>query len=100
MRYDWPSRGVVPLRDAACIGFAAAAFLVLLLTSPKATRWPAVQLFLALPLYVQITAVIFIFVTVASACTLVIRFFSQDWAGAKIRYEERRMQDEEGRRRG
>lgn len=88
------------MRDIACIGLAVVAFLALLLTSPKATHWPAIQLFMVLPLYVQATAVLFAFVTVASAITLVVRFFSQDWAGAKIRYEERRMQDEEGKRRG
>lgn len=44
--------------------------------------------------------VLFAFITLAAAVTLVVRFFSQDWAGAKIRYEERRMHDEERKRKG
>jgi hypothetical protein len=70
-----------------------AAALALILTSPGAQNHPVVLMYLSLPLVLQVFLPVTLLICVGYLGTLIIRFFSQDWAGAKIRYEERHRQE-------
>lgn len=75
--------GLCLLIVAACLAFWV--------TSPSFPQSAVYQLFMAMPPYVQITLPLFGCGTLCALALLIIRFFSQDWAGTKMRYEERRM---------
>lgn len=86
-------RGGQELRDFGLYLLMILVFLAFALTSPAFLSSGTVRIFLALPTYIQITMGLFVLCPVAAGLLLIIRFFSQDWAGSKIRYEERSMKD-------
>lgn len=81
------------MRDLGLCLLLLLVFLAFALTSPAFMSLGVVRVFLAMPLYFQITTGLFVFCPIAAGILLIVRFFGQDWAGAKMRYEERRMKD-------
>ncbi len=81
------------MKNASVILLIVAVILVLVLTTPGAQEHPAVLMYLSLPLVLQVSLAVTLLICVGYLGTLITRFFSQDWAGAKIRYEERHRQE-------
>lgn len=71
------------------------AILILLLTvlaaAPHITSHPLYLLYLAMPLYVHVSLLLFAVTTLYAVLAYLVRFVSQDWAGVKIEYEERKL---------
>lgn len=71
------------------------AILVLLLTilaaAPHITSHPLYLLYLAMPRYVRISLPLFAVTVAGAVLAYLVRFVSQDWAGVKIEYEERKL---------
>lgn len=79
--------GLCLLILAACLAFTV--------TAPSFPQSAAYRLYMAMPPYFQVTLPLFGCATICALGVLMIRFFSQDWAGTKMRYEERRMKGRE-----
>jgi len=65
--------------------------LMVLVAAPHATSHPLYLLYLAMPLYVRISLPLFAVTVAGAIMAYLIRFVSQDWAGVKIEYEERKL---------
>ena len=81
------------LKDASIVLLIIAAALALILTTPGAQNHPIVLMFLSLPITLQVSLVVSLFICVSYVGILIVRFASQDWSGAKIRYEERHRKE-------
>ncbi len=82
------------MKDASIVLLIIAAALALILTTPAAQNHPIVLMFLSLPLVLQVSLVVSLFICVSYVGILIVRFASQDWSGAKIRYEERHRKEQ------
>ncbi|HCF92276.1 MAG TPA: hypothetical protein DER58_07395 [Firmicutes bacterium] len=65
--------------------------LAVLTAAPHVTSHPLYLLYLAMPLYIRISLLLFAVTVVCAISAYLIRFVSQDWAGVKIEYEERKL---------
>jgi hypothetical protein len=84
---------VKTLKDASIVLLIIAAAFALVLTTPGAQKHPIVLMFLSLPLALQVSLVVTLLICISYVGILIVRFASQDWSGAKIRYEERHRQE-------
>jgi len=65
--------------------------LVVLAAAPHIASHPLYLLYLAMPRYVRISMPLFAVTVVGVILAYLVRFISQDWAGVKIEYEERKL---------
>lgn len=77
------------MKTASGVILLVIACLALLLTSSNGVNTPLLQFVLTAPPYITVTTILAAMTTLVFLVLIVVRFFSQDWAGVKIRYEER-----------
>lgn len=65
--------------------------VAVLAAAPYITSHPLYLLYLAMPLYVRVSLILFAVTTIYTVLAYLVRFASQDWAGVKIEYEERKL---------